>query len=108
MGAKRNKRKALINRQSIDGKLTCFYCDIQINRENVSIDHIVARKKGGTLRRENTVCSCSDCNNEKSNKPPQKWAKELRKRGISDARIDSYMIFARNKVPPYHKGFDIK
>jgi 5-methylcytosine-specific restriction endonuclease McrA len=40
----------------------CAYCFKPLTRRTSTIDHIIPRSLGGTLRADNTVLACSDCN----------------------------------------------
>lgn len=43
----------------------CIYCGQHPPKEELSLDHIVPKKGNGGKNRENLVCACSGCNNEK-------------------------------------------
>lgn len=48
----------------------CAYCG---SEENLTIDHIVPRSKGGSDFSKNVVCSCNECNQEKSHNDWEEW-----------------------------------
>jgi len=48
----------------------CAYCG---EENNLTIDHVVPRSKGGTDFVTNVVCCCQDCNQDKSHKPWEEW-----------------------------------
>ena len=48
----------------------CAYCG---SGNNLTIDHIVARAKGGTDFTKNVVCCCHKCNQDKSHSPWEEW-----------------------------------
>ena len=48
----------------------CAYCG---DRDNLTIDHVVPRCKGGTDFTKNVVCCCSDCNQRKGHEPWEEW-----------------------------------
>lgn len=56
---RRKKFAALILR---DGD-QCHYCEIDLNSENRSLDHVVPRSQGGVNALFNLVLACKDCNN---------------------------------------------
>lgn len=107
MGSTKKKKARFFKRHAKGGTSFCFYCDTRASKKLLSLDHIIARCRGGTLRSENIVCACKECNNLKSNNKPELWVNRLKQLGISQTRIDSYLDFSRNKVPAYHKGFDL-
>lgn len=45
----------------------CAYCG---NEENLTLDHIIPKSKGGSDRITNLVCACKQCNHHKGH---QKW-----------------------------------
>ncbi len=48
----------------------CAYCG---SDENLTIDHVVPRSKGGIDFAKNVVCCCYDCNQSKSHTPWEDW-----------------------------------
>lgn len=54
----------------------CVYCGAT---EELSVDHLIPRFKGGTDNAENLVCCCKSCNSSKGKKDMLLWYKE---RGI--------------------------
>lgn len=68
-------REALRKTQS-----TCFYCQRQLSLKQsnkklngYTIDHILARCRGGRDVRSNLVLACTECNRSKTNLLPQEW-----------------------------------
>lgn len=48
----------------------CAYCG---NDENLTLDHITPRSKGGTDRVTNLVCACDSCNKSKGHQYWSDW-----------------------------------
>jgi hypothetical protein len=46
----------------------CQYCGCRVNGENVTIDHVIPKSRGGRHEWTNVVVSCKKCNIKKSNK----------------------------------------
>lgn len=46
---------------------TCSYCGKKFKPNDLNIDHVIPRSKGGRHVWENVVCSCIKCNTKKSN-----------------------------------------
>jgi 5-methylcytosine-specific restriction endonuclease McrA len=44
---------------------TCQYCGRRLQRNELSLDHVVPRCRGGKTTWENVVCACIDCNRRK-------------------------------------------
>lgn len=53
---------------------SCVYCGDR-NRNNLTIDHVFPRSKGGTDTWENVVTACRRCNNEKSDLLVEEWGR---------------------------------
>jgi 5-methylcytosine-specific restriction endonuclease McrA len=58
---------------------TCQYCGVQPGPEELTIDHVLPRSKGGTSTWENCVLACLDCNKRKDDRTPEKAGMKLRK-----------------------------
>lgn len=50
---------------------TCQYCERVFAEQDLNLDHVVPRDKGGITRWDNIVTSCFGCNNRKANKLPR-------------------------------------
>lgn len=48
----------------------CAYCE---SEENLTLDHITPRSKGGTDRITNVICACKDCNHSKGHQNWSDW-----------------------------------
>ena len=58
-------------------KNTCQYCGEIFARENLNLDHILPRDRGGQTSWENIVCSCIPCNTRKGNRLPHEARMQL-------------------------------
>lgn len=47
---------------------TCQYCGVQLERADITLDHVIPRAQGGTSTWENCVVACFPCNSRKANK----------------------------------------
>ena len=52
----------------IRDNFTCQYCGKRFCQNNLTIDHVMPKSKGGKTTWANSVTSCSTCNNKKSDK----------------------------------------
>jgi len=48
----------------------CAYCG---SEENLTIDHVIPRSKGGMDKSKNMVCCCESCNQDKAHTPWKEW-----------------------------------
>lgn len=44
---------------------TCIYCREKFNKKDLTIDHVLPRRFGGTSKKSNIAVSCRDCNQKK-------------------------------------------
>ncbi len=58
---------------------TCQYCGEQPGTEELTIDHVIPRSKGGPTTWENCVLACVPCNARKANRTPEQSGMKLRK-----------------------------
>ncbi|AMV18812.1 HNH endonuclease [Planctomyces sp. SH-PL14] len=84
-------------------RYTCQYCGLQPGSEELTIDHVVPRSRGGLGTWENCVLACIDCNAKKADRTPVEAHMPLRKRPVRpkwnplyarhDVRIESWSKF---------------
>ena len=55
----------------------CQYCGRRYPEEELNLDHVVPRDRGGPTTWENIVCSCIPCNTRKSNRTPSEASMRL-------------------------------
>lgn len=60
-------------RWKMENGARCVYCGAT---ENLSVDHLFPRIKGGADNVENLVCSCKSCNSSKGKKDLMAWYNE--------------------------------
>lgn len=59
---------------------TCQYCGEQLKKNQLNLDHVVPRSRGGRTAWENVVTSCHDCNCRKGGRlPPEAGLTLVRK-----------------------------
>ncbi len=58
-------------------KDTCQYCGGVFEREELNLDHVIPRDRGGKTTWENIVCSCIACNTRKANRLPHEASMRL-------------------------------
>ena len=55
----------------------CQYCGNIFEREELNLDHVIPRDRGGKTTWENIVCSCIKCNSRKANRLPHQAGMRL-------------------------------
>jgi|GEM_PF-49573 len=59
---------------------TCQYCGRQFPPDQLTIDHVIPRARGGESTWENCVLACVDCNRRKGNRTPEEAGMRLKRR----------------------------
>jgi 5-methylcytosine-specific restriction endonuclease McrA len=60
-------------------RYTCQYCGRQPGSEELTIDHILPRSRGGVSTWDNCVLACVDCNSRKADRTPAEVGLHLRR-----------------------------
>ena len=68
-------RKNLFKRD----RYTCQYCGTQPGPEELTVDHVVPRSRGGVSSWENCVLACVECNKTKADRSPAQAGLKLRR-----------------------------
>jgi 5-methylcytosine-specific restriction endonuclease McrA len=58
-------------------KYTCQYCGAKPGSEELTIDHVIPRARGGQTTWTNCVMACFDCNSRKADKTPKEVGLKL-------------------------------
>ncbi len=58
-------------------KNTCQYCGKAFERNDLNLDHVVPKNRGGPTNWENIVCSCIRCNTRKGHRTPREAGMHL-------------------------------
>jgi 5-methylcytosine-specific restriction endonuclease McrA len=71
-------RRTLFRRDSNQ----CQYCGTRPGSEELTLDHIVPRSRGGKTTWENVVCACVGCNSKKADRTPAEAGMKLRTKPV--------------------------
>jgi 5-methylcytosine-specific restriction endonuclease McrA len=55
----------------------CSYCGHFVRPNNITVDHIIPKSRGGGSTFANCVAACRDCNRRKANKTPEEAEMKL-------------------------------
>jgi 5-methylcytosine-specific restriction endonuclease McrA len=66
MGSKDRRRRKLTLWKKQNGQ--CFYCKVDLDLSDATLDHRIARSKGGENALSNLVVACRFCNHEKGDR----------------------------------------
>lgn len=56
----------------------CAYCGKRFKRDDLTIDHILPKSKGGNNSWKNTISACMKCNNVKADRTPEQAGMPLK------------------------------
>ena len=59
-------------------KGVCYYCNREVGREQLTMDHLVPLSRGGKSKKGNIVAACKECNNQKKYLLPLEWEAYLK------------------------------
>jgi len=54
-------------------KGVCYYCNREVGRSNLTMDHLIPLSRGGKSKKGNIVPACKECNNKKKYLLPIEW-----------------------------------
>jgi len=77
----RGERSVIFSRKNLykRDRYACQYCGVQPGPEELTIDHVKPRSKGGASSWENCVLACVPCNRRKADRTPEAAGLRLRK-----------------------------
>lgn len=66
----KNSRSVKFNKHNlcIRDEFTCQYCGDQFSKNQLTMDHVIPRMRGGKTNFQNIVCACQKCNTAKGHK----------------------------------------
>ena len=82
--------KTKLNRKNIcmRDQNTCQYCSEKLAYQDVTIDHVVPKSRGGKNSWSNLVVSCKKCNQEKGSRTPAEAGLKLIKKPVDPKGIN--------------------
>ncbi len=76
-------------------RYTCQYCGTQPGTDELTIDHVLPRSRGGQSTWTNCVLACFQCNKRKADRTPEQAGMHLKKRPV---RPNSRPLYADHHV----------
>ena len=76
------RKEVVFSRRNIfkRDRFTCQYCGARPGLEDLTLDHVLPRSRGGLSGWENLVVACLGCNTRKANRTPGEAGMRLRRR----------------------------
>lgn len=86
-------------------KNRCQYCGNIFEREDLNLDHVIPRDRGGKTTWENIVCSCIKCNSRKANRLPHQANMRLIRKPVKPKWRPVISLVLNNQQRERWKGF---
>lgn len=105
---KRNHRTVRFSRAGVyvRDNFRCQYCRQKFSYDSLTLDHVIARSRGGQTTYANTVAACKICNGLKGNKSCDEWGKWPMKKPVVPAFLpDPGPRITAATMPPEWIGF---
>jgi 5-methylcytosine-specific restriction endonuclease McrA len=106
---KRNKSRVVRFSRSgvyIRDNFKCQYCGNRFRYEQLTLDHVTPRSKGGQTTYQNTVAACSKCNCSKGDKSCDEWGHWPLKKPVIPAFLpEPGPRLTSATIPPEWEGF---
>jgi 5-methylcytosine-specific restriction endonuclease McrA len=82
---------------------TCQYCGAQPGKNNLTVDHVIPRSKGGLTLWENVVTACGPCNQRKGNRTLHESGLSLHNKLTRPRYIALVLLGYANAPNAWHK-----
>jgi len=86
----------------------CQYCGVRCKAEEITIDHVIPKARGGRTVWDNVVTACYECNRRKGHHAPEQVGLKLRrapkKPGWRDMLDSGHNQFVADWIPFLHTG----
>lgn len=85
------RRDVKFTRESVfhRDKNKCAYCGRKFKRDDLTIDHIQPKSRGGMNDWRNTITSCKPCNGRKADRTPEQAGMKLRFQPVEPKWMDA-------------------
>lgn len=96
-----------LNRKNIYARdhNTCQYCGKKFNTKELTLDHVIPKKQGGTNLWTNLVCACVSCNSKKGGRTPSEAGMKLKRKPFQPDYSPTMRIHIGNKKYHSWKNF---
>lgn len=77
---------------------TCQYCGEQLKKNQLNLDHVIPRSRGGKTTWENVVTSCHDCNRRKGGLLPEEARLKLIRKPYRPKTFPFSLLIAKPNI----------
>ena len=84
----------------------CAYCGVELKENEISIDHIQPKSKGGTNTEDNLFLCCKSCNSRKKNRTLKEFRfySSLKSYEMPHFKYEQF-LYLKNKIKDFEKQF---
>lgn len=88
------RREIVFSRRNVfrRDRCACQYCGARPGMADLTLDHVLARSRGGVSSWENLVVACLDCNKRKANRTPAEARMKLRRAPLKPKWTPSFIV----------------
>jgi 5-methylcytosine-specific restriction endonuclease McrA len=104
------RREVRLSRRSIFERDThqCQYCGRRLAKQDLTIDHVMPRSRGGRDTWENLVLACVQCNLRKANRTPEEARMRLQRKPAAPHWLPSFGVhIPRNELLSWQRFVDL-
>jgi 5-methylcytosine-specific restriction endonuclease McrA len=96
---RRSRKRVTLTKKNVllRDDYVCAYCTKRSGND-MTVDHVVPRSRGGASVWENLVACCSDCNARKGSRTPDEARMPLRRKA-REPRYIPFVVIRRNTAP---------
>ena len=88
-------------------KNTCQYCGRRMPRQEITVDHVIPRSRGGVDSWTNLVLACVECNVKKANRTPEEARMPLLRKPVKPAWLPQLgMRVPHHKLDSWQRFLD--
>lgn len=84
---------------------TCQYCGEQLKKNQLNLDHVIPRSRGGKTTWDNVVASCHDCNRTKGGQLPEETGIHLIRKPFRPKTFPFSMLLSKPNIHHAWKPF---
>lgn len=103
------KRTVVFSRRNLwrRDSFRCQYCGKKPSSDEITVDHVVPKSRGGQTTFANTVLACVECNKKKDNRTPEEAGMRLRKMVLKNGVLVP-VYYDRPKRPQWSPMFSVR
>lgn len=104
------RKKVIFSRKNLwrRDRFTCQYCGIRPAYDEITIDHLIPRSRGGESSFPNCVLACIKCNLKKRDRTPKEAGMSLRRRILGPDGKEMVEFYTIPSTPPWSPLYSVR